>query len=122
MDSSQIFSKYEDSVIKENIIDEGTLNGTYELYNKINFDEIPNKTLYDKIDEYKTQIVKINKKLKAYEKIINEQKNKIRLIETNVAKLEEDNSNCNNIINIQTDVIVKLRGINSTLYDHIKNK
>jgi hypothetical protein len=33
--------------------DEGTMNDTLKLYNKIKFDEISNKTLYDKIDEYK---------------------------------------------------------------------
>lgn len=114
MNSSQIFSKYDEN---DNIIDidEGTLNETHKLYNKVNFDEVSNKMLYDKIDEYKTQIIDLNRKVKVYQKIINEQKNKIRL-------LEDDNFNYSNTINVQNDIITKARNINVTLYEHIKNK
>jgi hypothetical protein len=56
-------------------------------------------------------LVDTNKRIKAYEKIINEQKNKIRLLEANTSKLEEDNTNTNNIVNLQNDVIIKLRKI-----------
>ena len=102
--------------------EEGTINETHKLYNKVDFDTIPNKTLYDKIDEYKMQIVDLNKKVKAYEKLINEQKNKIRLLEVNICKLEGDKVNCNDIINIQNGIISKSRNINNTLYEHIRNK
>ena len=101
---------------------DGTINETYKLYNKVNFDEIPNKTLYDKLDEYKLQIVSLNKTVKAYEKIINEQKNKIILMNTKIIKLEEDNANYNNIIGIQEEIIQKSRNITNTLYEHIKKK
>lgn len=95
---------------------------TCKIYNKIDFDVIPNKALYDKIDEYKLEIVELKRKLKAHEKIVNEQKNKIRLLEANFIKANEDNLNNINIIEVQNDVIVKLRGVNNSLYDHIKNK
>lgn len=109
--------------ISDNNTDEydGTINETYKLYNKVNFDET-SKALYEKIDEYKLQIVELNKKVKAYEKIINEQKNKIRLIEAKTNKLEDDVNNCNNIISIQEEIIQKSRNINATLYEHIKKK
>jgi len=122
MSSSQIFSKYNENDNISNEIDEGTLNETHKLYNKVNFEEIPNKLLYDKIDEYKVQIIGLNKKVKAYQKIINEQKNKIRLLETNIGKLEDENLNYNNIITIQNDIITKARNINISLYEHIKKK
>ena len=122
MTTPNIFTKYNgcnDECINE---ENGTINETYKLYNKVNFDEIPNKTLYDKIDEYKLQIINLNKKVKVYEKLINEQKNKIRLLETKNIKLEEDNINYHNIIGIQEDIIQKSRNINNTLYEHIKKK
>ena len=122
MSSSQIFSKYNENDNIPNENDEGTINETHKLYNKVNFEEIPNKLLYDKIDEYKVQIIGLNKKVKAYQKIINEQKNKIRLLETNIGKLEDENLNYNNIITIQNDIITKARNINISLYEHIKKK
>lgn len=97
--SQDIFSKYDENSTGNGkfdtigTVDNGTINETHKLYNKVNFDEISNKSLYDKIDEYKEEIIKLNKKVKAYEKIINEQKNKIRATETNIIKLEEDVGN-----------------------------
>jgi hypothetical protein len=129
MSSTQdIFTKHSENNNNDNInaniysANDGTINETYKLYNKVNFDEIPNKTLYDKLDEYKLQIVSLNKTVKAYEKIINEQKNKIRLMDTKIIKLEEDNANYNNIIGIQEEIIQKSRNITNTLYEHIKKK
>lgn len=126
--SQDIFSKYDENSTGNGkfdtigTVDNGTINETHKLYNKVNFDEISNKSLYDKIDEYKEEIIKLNKKVKAYEKIINEQKNKIRATETNIIKLEEDVGNCNNIITIQEDIIQKSRNINNTLYERLRQK
>jgi uncharacterized coiled-coil protein SlyX len=64
----------------------------------------------------------LSKKVNAYEKIINEQKNKIRYVENQNQKLEVEINNLNNIVTIQNNVIEKSRHINNTLYDRIKQK
>lgn len=97
-----------------------TINDTDKLCNVIDFDNVSNKTLYDKLDEYKLKLINYNKKNKALEKVINEQKNKIRLLETKIIDLDEEIINNNNIIELQKNIIDKSRNINISMYNHIK--
>ena len=100
-----------------------TQNDTIKLYNNLDFtklDETSAKSMYDKLDTYKTQIVTLTKQLKAHDKIINEQRNKIRLLESKNLELIEEIHNNNNIITIQNEIINKSRNINDKLYNHIK--
>lgn len=90
------------------------------LSENINLDEISNKLLYEKIDEYKYKLANMKRKVNAYEKIITEQKNKIITLETKNRKIESLHNNIYSAYIVEKQTNEKLTNINKLIIERIK--